>query len=104
MSQLCHIDRIEENKAKSLAANDMSLLAVKRDGEIYLYHNKCPHLGVELNWLEDQFMDMDGMLIQCATHGALFLVEDGECVAGPCQGERLQPVDFIIKDDHIHLS
>jgi nitrite reductase/ring-hydroxylating ferredoxin subunit len=29
-------------------------------------------------------------MIQCATHGALFLIESGECVAGPCAGQSLQ--------------
>jgi len=28
-------------------------------------------------------------LIQCATHGALFLIESGECIAGPCAGQSL---------------
>ncbi len=32
-------------------------------------------------------------LIQCATHGALFLIESGECVAGPCAGQFLAALD-----------
>ncbi|MFP6798982.1 MAG: Rieske (2Fe-2S) protein, partial [Pseudomonas sp.] len=36
-------------------------------------------------------------LIQCATHGALFLIESGECVAGPCAGQSLQ--ELAIRED-----
>ncbi|MNT92136.1 hypothetical protein D3C72_2333610 [compost metagenome] len=45
-----------------------------------------------MEWLPDQFLDSSGSLIQCATHGALFLIESGECVAGPCAGESLLPL------------
>ena len=31
-------------------------------------------------------------LIRCARHGALFLIESGECVAGPCEGDALQVI------------
>jgi len=30
--------------------------------------------------------------IVCATHGATFRPEDGYCIAGPCAGDRLEPV------------
>lgn len=101
MAQLCHIDEIAENGAKGFEIGGHSLFAVKRDGRVFLYRNSCPHLGVELNWLEDQFLDSDGVLIQCATHGALFIIESGECVAGPCRGRFLQPVPFTLADGWI---
>ncbi|MEE8263379.1 MAG: Rieske (2Fe-2S) protein, partial [Gammaproteobacteria bacterium] len=40
-------------------------------------------------WVPDQFLDETGNLLQCATHGALFRIEDGFCVAGPCTGASL---------------
>lgn len=90
--RLCHINDIDEQCSKGFEINDTSLFAVKKDGQIFVYQNHCPHLGVELNWLEDQFLDSDNALIQCATHGALFLIESGECVAGPCMGEVLTSI------------
>lgn len=92
---LCNYDDIEEGKARGFALDggeEASHFAVKKDGEIYAYRNFCPHLGVNLEWLPDQFLDADGELIQCATHGALFLPTSGECVAGPCTGASLTPV------------
>lgn len=41
-------------------------------------------------WRPDDFLDASGSMIQCAHHGALFLIENGECVTGPCAGRSLQ--------------
>lgn len=60
------------------------------------YLNQCPHMGVELNWKPGSFMDSDNLFLQCSTHGALFKPRDGECVAGPCQGDALTPLDIRV--------
>ena len=57
-----------------------------------------------MEWLPDRFLDESGSLLQCATHGALFLIESGECVAGPCAGQSLRPLDVIERDDSIWLQ
>ena len=67
----------------------VGLLAVRRNGQVFVYRNRCPHRGVALEWQPDQFLDSSASLIQCATHGALFLIESGECIAGPCAGQSL---------------
>lgn len=96
--QLIHSDAITERGCKSieLADEEHDVFVVKKDQQIYLYRNSCPHLGVELNWQEDQFLDLDGELIQCAMHGALFRIEDGLCLSGPCQGQSLTAIDYNI--------
>ncbi len=104
MTALCHVDDLGENQAKGFELGNDSVFAIKRDGQIYVYRNSCPHRGVELNWLEDQFLDGDGELIQCATHGALFVIESGECIYGPCRGKYLQAVAFSIEHGLIHLT
>lgn len=92
---------LEEGAALGLEVNNHYLFAVKKDDQIYLYWNRCPHLGTPLEWLENQFLDADGALIQCSTHGALFQIEDGHCLAGPCRGKYLQKVPFSIENDQI---
>ncbi len=101
---MCSLDEIGEDSSKGFEVNDQALFAVKKDGQLVIYRNHCPHLGVELNWQEDQFLDMDGMLIQCSTHGALFLIESGECVAGPCLGKYLESLPFDIVDGVVYLN
>jgi nitrite reductase/ring-hydroxylating ferredoxin subunit len=71
---------------------------VRRGGNVVVYVNSCPHIGTPLDWLPDRFLSLDGSRIVCATHGAEFTIEDGECLAGPCLGERLDAVMIEIKD------
>lgn len=67
------------------------------------YLNICPHLGVELNWMPGRFMDSDNLFIQCSTHGALFKPADGECIAGPCQGDALTELDLRQRKGQIEI-
>lgn len=87
---LCAVEDLVEGSAKGFVVGALSVFALAHDGQIHVYRNSCPHLGVELNWLEDQFFDADGALIQCATHGALFDPASGVCLAGPCRGQALE--------------
>jgi len=103
ISLLC-IDDLEEGTSKGLEAGNRYFFAVKKNATIFLYRNSCPHLGTPLEWEEDRFLDSDGALIQCSTHGALFLIEDGRCIAGPCKGKSLQPVRFVIESGMIMVS
>ena len=68
--------------------------AIRHRGQLYAYRNSCPHLGVTLNWMPDRFLSEDGAFLQCALHGALFRIDDGHCVRGPCAGRRLQAVEL----------
>ncbi len=103
MKFLCRIEEISEGKAKGFELDDLSLFAVKKFGELFVYINSCPHLGVALEWLPEQFLDSEGELIQCATHGALFTIDQGVCVSGPCTGESLDAVPFVQKDGDIFV-
>ena len=81
-----------------------SVFVVHKNGEFFAYHNQCPHTGASLEWQEDQFLDLDKALIQCATHDALFTIDTGECIAGPCVGSLLQAIPLSIRDNNIHLE
>lgn len=77
--------------------------AVRHQGQLRVYRNLCPHRQIGLDWQPDAFFDSSNSLIQCASHGALFLIETGECVSGPCQGEYLEAVDFEQQGDWLYL-
>jgi len=104
MTALCHIDEIAEGQAKGFELADKKLFVVKFRGEYYLYENSCPHRSIPLEWQPDQFLDYDKTFIQCATHGALFKIETGMCISGPCVDDHLTPIPFVINNDHITLS
>ena len=90
------VSDVMEGTSLGLEVNNLHMFTVKKDNEIYLYWNRCPHLGTPLEWEENRFLDADGALIQCSTHGALFQIETGHCLVGPCKGKHLQAVPFII--------
>ena len=77
---------------------------VQKDGELFAYQNRCPHTGAPLDWVEHQFLDLDGALIQCAVHDARFLIDSGECIAGPCAGDALSPLPIEVIDGAIYLA
>ncbi len=101
---LCTSDQLAEGQSRSFVCADLPLLAVRRDGRVRLYRNRCPHRGVRLDWQQDRFLDDSGSLIRCAVHGALFLIESGECVTGPCEGQALEALDCLEDERGIWLN
>ena len=99
---LCSIDELTELEARGFDLEppdaNKRLLVIKIDGQILVYKNSCPHTGVTLNWYSERFLDIDRKYLQCALHGALFRINDGFCVAGPCSGRSLTPVSFKIEN------
>lgn len=97
--------RLPDSAADKTAPGSVNSGFVVRHGEaIHAYLNRCPHLGLGLNWSPDQFLDAGGEFIQCATHGALFRPQDGYCVRGPCAGQALQALPVLIKEGVIWLQ
>lgn len=81
-----------------------SLFAVRTANGVRVYRNRCPHAGFELNWLPDRFLDRSGTYIHCQSHGALFEIDSGRCIAGPCPGARLEPVAVIERGGELYLD
>ena len=104
MFRLCATADVTEGQSKGLESQGQRLLAVRKEGVLYVYENCCPHRGIPLEWQPDQFLDSSGSLIQCATHGALFLIDSGECVAGPCSGQALRALPVVERDGVVWLQ
>ena len=103
---LCALDELADPASKGFEMDTgdevVSLFVVRRDNEVRGYNNSCPHTGAPLEWVPDQFLDADGSFIECATHGALFTIEEGKCVSGPCAGDRLQPARLAVEDGVVY--
>jgi nitrite reductase/ring-hydroxylating ferredoxin subunit len=87
--RLCAEAELPERGARAFHAGGLEVLLARRGGAIYAYQNRCPHRGTTLDWVPDRLLSADGEMLQCATHGALFRIDDGFCVGGPCLGDRL---------------
>jgi len=74
---------------------------VRQGDEVYGYRNYCKHVGHPLNFKPDSFLTKDQTMIICASHGALYEIDTGLCVAGPCPGKTLTAVTVEIVDGMI---
>lgn len=77
--------------------------AIRHRGSVSAFVNRCPHAGTELDWQPGEFFEETGLYLICSTHGALFEPRNGFCVAGPCRGASLQPLDIGERDGGVFL-
>ena len=60
--------------------------AVRFKGTAHGYLNRCTHVAMELDWQPNRVFDATGQWLLCASHGAAYLPDTGQCAGGPCQG------------------
>ena len=100
---VCRADEIGEGCARGFIVGEarVDVVVVRRGGVLRAYVNSCPHQGTPLETFPDRFLNGDGSLLICSTHGARFRVEDGYCVSGPCVGKSLRAVACSIEDGKV---
>ena len=81
---------------------DLEALLVNYQGNHFAYVNRCPHTGITLDWVNNQFFSSDNRYLMCATHGAVFEPPSGECIWGPCVGLSLQSLPIEIDGGQIY--
>jgi len=60
--------------------------AIRFEGLPQAYLNRCTHVAMELDWQPNQIFDDTGLWLLCASHGATYRPDTGQCAGGPCQG------------------
>ena len=104
---LCRPSDIPDNGTlafPALTRQHAGLFAIRRGKSVLIYVNACPHLGVPLDWAPGAFLASDGSRIVCSTHGAEFEIDTGRCLRGPCKGDALESVAFMLQDGMITVS
>lgn len=106
---LCRLSEVPDGGSRGFELRDASgrpvrVFAVRRGDALWAYVNVCPHRGTPLDWRPHDFLDREGRHIVCATHGAVFRVEDGACIAGPCPGEQLTPLPLERRGDRFFAA
>jgi nitrite reductase/ring-hydroxylating ferredoxin subunit len=76
--------------------------ALRFDGKVVAYMNRCAHVPTELDWQPGEFLDLDKRWIICSIHGATYEPSDGHCIAGPCRGDRLMALDVVERDGQVY--
>ncbi|WEK01143.1 MAG: Rieske (2Fe-2S) protein [Candidatus Sphingomonas phytovorans] len=87
------LDLIQTGAARSfvvqLEGGRFHGFVVRRGESVFGYVDRCPHMGVPLAQVLDDYLTPAGDLVVCSWHCALFEVETGRCIGGPCNGARL---------------
>ena len=106
--RVARIGEIPPGKSKkfvlSFGRSEVECFLVHWRGEHYAYVNKCRHIAMSLDWVENRFFDEERRYILCSTHGALFEPDSGECVDGPPFGKRLVRVPLEVRGDGIYAA
>ncbi|MCG8434531.1 MAG: Rieske (2Fe-2S) protein [Gammaproteobacteria bacterium] len=105
---VCALTEIDDPGAKEIVMQDKDEtwygFLVRKGDNVYAYLNSCPHTGAMLNWGPDKFLTRDKSLIMCSVHGAIFEMDSGVCIAGPCKGRGLRSLDVVLKDGRVIVS
>jgi nitrite reductase/ring-hydroxylating ferredoxin subunit len=88
----------------SVNGHEEECFVVNHRGTLYAYVNRCSHIPMTMDWIDNQFMTEDKEFIQCATHGACYQPDTGECVAGPPCGKFLTRVPLATRGEEILAS
>ncbi len=100
--KLCNLSKLSEGSVgfDPFGSGRDSVFLVIKNGKLYGYKDACPHYGdTTLPWKKDVYLDSNNQHITCAAHGALFEIESGLCLRGPCIGESLQPLTIEIREE-----
>ena len=76
--------------------------ALRFDGRVVAYLNRCLHVPTEMDWQPGEFLDADREFIICSIHGATYEPAGGRCVGGPCGRGRLTPIDVRECDGRVY--
>jgi nitrite reductase/ring-hydroxylating ferredoxin subunit len=99
---LCALADMEDPGAKSFTVMrggaPLRVFVVRQGDAVFGYVNSCPHVRAPLNLEDDKFLDIFKTGILCANHFALFEIESGYCVRGPCKGRTLDPFPVTVRD------
>lgn len=82
---------------------EVPAFAVRFQGEVRAYLNRCTHVPIELDWQQSEFFDHTKLYLVCATHGALYAPESGHCLGGRCNGRGLTPVAVEERDGAVYF-
>ncbi len=105
--EVCAFDEVENpgSYAFELSTDQFPVpgFLVRQGEDVFAYVNICPHAGRHLQWAPHHFLTNDKKNIFCAAHGAVFEIETGLCVGGPCLGAKLRPLEAKTREGKIEV-
>ena len=81
-----------------------ALVLLGSDGAPRCYLNECRHLPIPIDLGSKRYLTNDKRHLLCGTHGALYRLDDGVCVTGPCLSLALSALPLIEEDGVLHVD
>lgn len=75
--------------------------ALRFDGEVVAYLNRCVHVPTEMDWQPGEFLDSSKEYIMCSIHGAAYEPRTGQIVSGPCSRGRLTRIQVLEREGQV---
>jgi nitrite reductase/ring-hydroxylating ferredoxin subunit len=111
---LCRFDDLPLRGAKAISVEGVNaqgevescpLVVVRWDDTVYGYINHCPHMPTQLDGRSaGSFFNQERSHLMCERHGALFEVDTGLCLDGPCEGKGLTPLTLAVIDGSVCIT
>jgi nitrite reductase/ring-hydroxylating ferredoxin subunit len=62
---------------------DEECFVINYHGHFHAYVNRCRHVPMAMDWVDNEFFAEQGRYLMCQTHNAYYEPASGECIAGP---------------------
>jgi nitrite reductase/ring-hydroxylating ferredoxin subunit len=104
---LCRCDELAE-RGRALVFDVLHFrqpahaFALRFDGRVVAYLNRCAHVPTEMDWQPGEFLDSDKAYILCSIHGAAYEPATGRCAGGPCGRGRLTALRVEERDGRVY--
>jgi len=89
-----------------IRGTDEECFVVNYKGQFHAFVNRCRHVPMAMDWVDNQFFCEEGQYLMCQTHNAYYQPDSGECIAGPAGtcGKFLYRVPLEIVDGVIYAT
>lgn len=108
--KIAQADDLREGESKKFLLQvrgaDEECFVINYKGHFHAYVNRCRHVPMAMDWVDNQFFCEQGHYLMCQTHNAYYQPDSGECIAGPpgtC-GKFLYRVPLEIVDGVIYAT
>ena len=102
--RLCTTSDIARRSSRQFTVGSEELILIRKYTRFFAYRNSCPHLSISVDMGSEDVLTDDRKYILCANHAALFEIDTGMCVSGPCIGEGLEPMAVKTDNEIIYVK
>ena len=96
--KVCSVDSVSIGSMKQFYVNDLEILVVNFDHQIYCLDGRCTHAGAPL-----AEGTLNGWVLTCPWHGSQFNVTNGSILRGPTE-KPLKVYPSAVRDGFVFIE